>query len=81
MAEKFIASLKCLNLPEKKLQFHLNRISLAIRTNEHYTIDEYRSQLEQTIQMVFENPMRGRIVDQIETFMATVEDLLQLNRK
>lgn len=78
-AEKFIASLECLNLPEKKLQFHLNRISLAIRTNELYTNEEYRGHLEQTIQMVFENPLRGRIVDQLQAFIATVEKLLQLN--
>lgn len=81
VTEKFIASLECLNLPEKKLQFHLNRISVRIRTNEQYTNEEYHSQLEHTIQIVFEHPLRGRIVNQLQAFRPTVDKLMLLNRK
>lgn len=81
LAEKFIASIECLNLPEKKLGSHLSRIAINIRTNEHYTNGEYHSQLSQTLQILFENPMSGPIVDKIINFKATLNTLLNLNRK
>lgn len=81
VAEKFIASIELLNLPEKKLQSHLTGILMNIRTNSEYTNEEYHRELAQTIETVFENPLRGPIVDQMQIFKATVEQLLQLDRK
>lgn len=81
VAENFIGSIECLNLPEKKLYSHLNDIIMNIRTNDRYTNEEYHSHLAQTIQTVFENPLRGSIADHINAFKATVHKLHQLNSK
>lgn len=79
LTEKFIASIECLNLPEKKLEGHLHHIFMEIRTNDQYTNDVFHSQIAHTLETVFENPMRGPIVEKIESFKATIQRLLQLN--
>lgn len=80
-AEQFIENIECLNLPEKELRSQLHRILMSIQTNEKYTNEEYHRELAQTIQTVFENPLRGRIIGRIATLKEKVEGLLQLDRE
>lgn len=81
VAENFIASIECLNLPERKLHSHLNRIYTNVRNNDQYTNEAYHSELAQTLQTVFNNPLCGPIVEQIQPFKEHVDRLMQLNRK
>lgn len=81
MVEKFIGSIKCLNLPDKLLRTHLERIFQNIKNNDQYTNEEFHNHLTHLTRTVFENELRGSIVERVRPFKATLDKLLTLKRE
>lgn len=81
LAEQLIASIECLSLPEQVLSSHLEPLFVQLRDNEPSEIDAFHDDLTQTMRMVYENPMRGQIIDRIREFEAPLEELLQIDGK
>lgn len=73
--EKFINSINCLCLPEMVLVAHLSNISKSIRLNPNYTTSLYQKHLQNIIDILFENPLQGKLIAKLRQFKTKVNEL------
>lgn len=77
--EKFINSINCLSLPEMVLSSHFSNILQSVKLNPNYTDAVYQKHLENINDIVFENPLQGKLVAKVTQFKAKIRVLKKLN--